>query len=271
MTLDYTLCIVLCGVVMVGMLSGVLGVFVLLRGQTLLGDAVAHAALPGIALTFLITHSKNPLLLLMGGVCSGALGMVLVTMVTTQTRLKKDAAQGMVLSIFFGFGLVLLTIIQKQPIAHQSMLNKFLFGNIATLLYTELLLIAAVTVSAFVCLGLFWKELIAFVFDASYIRVVGFGHLFLTFLLSGLLLMAIVIGLQSVGVILMSTMLIAPAVAARQWTSCVGNMVRLSGFFGAFAGVLGVLLSNSIADMPTGPMIVVIATVLVIVSLVCAK
>lgn len=267
MALDYTLLVVLAGISMVGLLAGVLGVFVLLRGQSLLGDAISHAALPGIALAFLITHSKSQLILLVGGAFSGAIGMVLVTLVTTQTRLKKDAAQGMVLSIFFGLGLVLLTVIQKQPISNQSVLNKFLFGNVSTLLYTELYAIAAVSVSVLFCIKLFWKELVAYSFDPLYVQAIGFGQKTLTLLLSSMLLLAIVVGLQSVGVILMSTMLIAPAAAARQWTSSARAMALLSGFFGAFSGVVGVFFSSSIPGMPTGPMIVVVASGIAFISL----
>jgi len=270
MALDYTLLVVLAGISMVGVLAGILGVFVLLRGQSLLGDAISHAALPGIALAFLITQSKSQLVLLAGGAFSGAVGMVLVTLVTTQTRLKKDAAQGMVLSIFFGLGLVLLTVIQKQPISNQSVLNKFLFGNVSTLLYSELYAIAVVTFSVLLCISLFWKELVAYAFDPFYLQAIGFGHGVLNVLLSCMLLLAIVTGLQSVGVILMSTMLIAPAAAARQWTSSVGTMALLSGFFGALSGVIGVMLSSLVPGMPTGPMIVVVASIIAFVSLASA-
>lgn len=268
--LDYTICVVLCGIIMIGMLSGVVGVFVLLRGQSLLGDAIAHAALPGIALAFLLTQSKNPFLLFIGGACSGAVGMVLVTLVTMQTRLKKDAAQGMVLSIFFGLGLVLITVIQKQVLAGQAVLNKFLFGNVATLLYSELWVIAAITCLLLLCIKICWKEIVMFVFDGFYINSIGFGYWLIVCLWAGILLCTIVVGLQTVGVILMSTMLIAPAAAARQWTSSVGSMTYLAGFFGAFSGVVGVLLSGCVPGMPTGPVIVVVASAVVIISLVCA-
>jgi manganese/zinc/iron transport system permease protein len=251
-------------------LAGSLGVFVLLRGQSLLGDAIAHAALPGIAISFLLTHSKYAPVLLAGGAISGAVGMLLVDLVTRSTRLKQDAAQGMVLSIFFGLGLILLTVIQKQPITHQAVLNKFLFGNVSTLLQEELYLIAVTSCALFVSMALFWKELVAFSFDAAHVSALGFGSKRIASLLACMLLMTIVIGLQVVGVVLMSTLLIAPAAAARQWTSRVAPMLLLSAFCGVCSGVGGVLVSVYNPAIPTGPVIVVIATLLFLVSLVCA-
>jgi manganese/zinc/iron transport system permease protein len=270
MVIDYTVVTVLAGVAMLGALAGALGVFVLLSGQSLLGDAVAHAALPGIAFAFLLTHSKNAAVLLAGGALSGAVGMMLVSLVTSNTRLKKDAAQGMVLSIFFGLGLVLLTIIQKQPIAHQAVLNKFLFGNVSTLLHDELLVIAVVSGIIFLCMLANWKELVACVFDRAYAHAMGLGARRMAVLLATMLLLTIVIGLQIVGVVLMSSLLIAPAAAARQWVCQVARMVLLSAFFGALAGIAGVLISANIAGMPTGPVIVVVASGVVCISLLCA-
>jgi len=267
---DHTVITVLVGVIMLGALAGSLGVFVLLRGQSLLGDAIAHAALPGIAISFLLTHSKHAPILLAGGAISGAIGMLLVDLVTRHTRLKQDAAQGMVLSIFFGLGLVLLTVIQKQPIMHQAVLNKFLFGNVSTLLQEELYLIAIASCAIVLCMALFWKELVAFSFDAAHVSALGFGSKRIAILLAGMLLMTIVIGLQVVGVVLMSTLLIAPAASARQWTSRVAPLLLISALCGICAGVGGVLVSLYAPAMPTGPVIVVIATLLFLVSLVCA-
>jgi manganese/zinc/iron transport system permease protein len=268
--LDHTVITVLVGVIMLGALAGSLGVFVLLRGQSLLGDAIAHAALPGIAGSFLITHSKYAPVLLAGGAISGAVGMLLVDLVTRSTRLKQDAAQGMVLSIFFGLGLVLLTVIQKQPISHQAVLNKFLFGNVSTLLQEELYIIAGFSFAVFLCLALFWKELVAFSFDAAHVSALGFGNKRIPTLLAGMLLATIVIGLQVVGVILMSTLLIAPAAAARQWTSSAARMLLISALCGVCSGVGGVLVSVYAPAMPTGPVIVVLATLLFLFSLLFA-
>ncbi len=267
---DYTLWTVLLGVTILGITAGVLGVFALLRGQSLLGDAVSHAALPGIAAVFLLTHSKNPAFLLAGGAMSGLVGTLLVMLVENHTTLKKDAILGMVLSVFFGVGLVLLTAIAKKEIAQQAILNKFLFGNAATLLREEVYIMIGIGAFVLLLIGLFWKELLLLVFDPIYARTLGYKTWLIDLLLTFLLLFTIVIGLQTVGVILMSTMLIAPASAARQWTSRLKIMVFLAAIIGAFSGIVGTLISSTFNNMPTGPTIVVVVSILVLISLLCA-
>lgn len=247
-----------------------LGTFALLRQQSLLGDAISHAALPGIVMMFLCTHTKNHWVLLSGGAIAGIIGVVCMNYICAHTKLKKDAILGIILSVFFGLGLVFMTIAQKIPVASQAVLNKFLFGNIATILMQDILLIAVIS-SFIVCvLMLFWKECSMYIFDATLARTMGFNTKIIERILTILLVLAIVIGLQTVGVVLMSTMLIAPAAAARQWTYKLQHMILLAGFFGGFAAVVGVCASSVINHVPTGPAIVVVASLLVFFSLMCA-
>ncbi len=270
LTINYTLRLVIIGTGLLGITSGALGTFVLLRRQSLLGDAISHAALPGIALAFLITHSKNPAVLLCGGALSGGIGAAIIILITRTTTLKKDTALGIILSVFFGFGLVLLTIIQKYPLAHQAALNKFLFGNASTLLPSDLYTMGIISFVVFLCLLLFWKEFTLFIFDTSFAHTIGFQTTLLDCLLTSLTVLTIVVGLQTVGVVLMSTMLIAPAAAARQWTTRLAPMTLLSACFGASASIIGSLISGTINQLPTGPTIVVVISFIVMVSLLCA-
>lgn len=270
MIFDYTLTITLIGITILGATTGLLGTFVFLRRQSLLGDAISHAALPGIAIAFLLTHSKNPLVLMLGGAISGGIGTIFMQLITHHTRLKKDTALGIVLSVFFGFGLVLMTAIQKMPIANQAILNKFLFGNISTLLPTDVYAMAII--GAIVCMITFvlWKEFALVTFDANFAHSLGFATHRLDALLTMLVVFAIVIGLQTVGVILMSSMLIAPAAAARQWTTRLEPMALLSVCFAVSAGIIGALVSSHVDRFPTGPTIVVVLSFFVLVSLFCA-
>lgn len=265
--LDYTLVIVLSGTASLGLIAGVLGCFAFLRKQSLLADAISHAALPGIALTFLLTQSKNPSLLLFGGAISGGIGVLLVNLITHKTTLKNDTALGFVLSVFFGLGLVLLTVVQKSAIAEQAVLNKFLFGNAATLLLDEVLVIGIVGATILLCIALMWKEFKVITFDPLFAHTLNYPVMALEILLTVLLVLAIVIGLQTVGVVLMSTLFVAPAAAARQWTSCLSKMVMLAGLFGLLSGVVGSVISSTVDRIPTGPMIVVVMSVIVIISL----
>ncbi len=267
---DYTLRTVLLGALILGGVSGVLGALALLRRQSLLGDTISHAALPGIAMAFLLSGSKSSLVLLSGAALSGWLATLFMLQVVRTSRIKDDTALGLVLSVFFGFGLVLLTFIQKRPDAAQAGLDKFLFGQAATLMAEDVTIMAWLSALVFVLVVLFWKELKVYLFDSGFAESLGFPTRWLDILLLSLLVITIVIGLQTVGVVLMSAMVVAPAAAARQWTHRLERMVLLAGLFGMFAGVSGSLTSSLVPRLPTGPTIVVVATIMVLCSLLFA-
>jgi len=263
---DYTLRTITLGTAILGAVCGMLGSFAVLRKQSLLGDAISHAALPGIAIAFLITGAKESSVLLLGALISGLLGTFWIRSIIKKTHLKSDTALGLILSLFFGFGMLLLTFIQKQPNANQAGLDKYLFGQAATLVESDVWLMAMVTS---ICLGallLFWKEFKLLLFDADYTKTLGFNTKFIDILITSFIVLAIVLGLQTVGVVLMSAMLLAPAAAARQWTNSLGYMVVLAAVFGSFSGVFGTAISASQNNLSTGPVIVIVAGVFVLVS-----
>ena len=261
--LDYTLMIVAIGAALLGAVSGSLGTYAVLRRQSLLGDAISHAALPGVAIAFLLTGSKTPLILVLGAALAGWLGTLLILSIVRLTRIKYDSALGIVLSTFFGFGLVLHTLIQRTGNANQAGLDTFLFGQAATILESDVLTIGILGGVAIIIMIVFWKELKLLVFDEGFAASLGFPIRVLDILLTSLLVIAIVLGLQAVGAVLMSAMLVAPAVAARQWTNKLSLMMFLAACFGALAGVSGTIISSSASRIPTGPTIVLCATVVV--------
>lgn len=267
---DYTLRNVALGSAVLGMVSGALGSYAVLRQQSLLGDAVAHAALPGIALAFLLTGSKVPLVLILGAALAGWLATLIITSITERTRIKYDSALGVLLAVFFGFGLLLLTIIQKQPNASQAGLETFLFGQAAALVARDVYTMATIGFGVLVVVVLLWKEFQVLSFDAEFGKTLGLPMQRLNVLLMTLLVLAIVIGLQTVGVVLMSAMLIAPAAAARQWTDRLGLMVFIAMAFGALAGIAGAILSSIRTHLPTGPTIVLCISAIVVVSMLVA-
>ena len=267
---DYTLRTVALGSALLGVVSGVLGAFAVLRRQSLLGDAISHAALPGVALAFLLTGSKEAIVLVSGAIATGWLATMLVMQVTGQTRIKSDAALGIVLAVFFGFGLLLLTFIQRLPTAAKAGLDKFLFGQAATLLGRDVMTMAVLGGAALLIVALLWKEFKLLSFDPDFAGSLGFPVRGLDILLITLTVIAIVVGLQTVGVVLMSTMLVAPAAAARQWTERLDRMVLLSGLFGALAGMLGAITSSQVSHLPTGPTIVLYMSAVVAISLLFA-
>ena len=267
---DYTLRTVAMGAGILGLVSGALGSFAMLRKQSLMGDAISHAALPGIVLAFMLTRSKASLVLVLGAAVAGWMGMLLVLSIVRYTRVKEDSALGLILSVFFGLGLMLLTFVQRWPDATQAGLDKFLFGQAAALLQSDVILMGVLGGLALAIMALFWKEFKLFSFDREYGATLGFPARGLDILLTTLLVTAIVIGLQSVGVVLMSAMIVAPAAAARQWTDKLSVMVALAGFFGALAGVSGAVISSTAAGFSTGPVIVLSASVIVLFSLLFA-
>ena len=263
---DYTLRTISLGTAILGAICGMLGSFAVLRKQSLLGDAISHAALPGIAIAFLITGTKETNVLLIGALISGLIGAFWIRGITRRTHLKSDTALGLILSIFFGFGMLLLTYIQKQPNANQSGLDKFLFGQAATLLARDVWFMASVTLVCLLVLLLFWKEFKIMLFDIDYAKTLGFNVKTIDILITSFIVLAIVLGLQTVGVVLMSAMLLAPAAAARQWTNSLGIMVVLAAIFGATSGVVGTAISASQNNLSTGPVIVLVAAFFVVFS-----
>ncbi len=264
---DYTLRMVALGSATLGIVSGSLGTYAVLRGQSLLGDAISHAALPGIAIAFLLTGSKTPIVLMAGAAAAGWIATLLIMSITETTRLKYDSLLGIMLSVFFGVGLVLLTFIQRRPDATQAGLDTFLFGQAAALIQSDVATMMMLGGAGIVLMLLFWKELKLLSFDPEFGRTMGFPMRAVDILLTTLLVIAIVVGLQTVGVVLMSAMIIAPAAAGRQWTDRLGWMVAISAFFGAAAGVSGAIVSSTARNLPTGPIIVLCMGVIVLVSL----
>lgn len=264
---DYTLRTVALGAALLGVVSGALGAYAVLRRQSMLGDAMSHAALPGIALAFLVTGSKDSAVLLAGAALAAWLGALLALGVARTTRVKDDSALGLALSVFFGLGLMLLTFIQRLPNANQAGLDKFLFGQAATLLERDVATMAAFGLPALLLVLVFWKEFKLLSFDQDFAATLGLPVRLLDILLTTLLVVAIAIGLQTVGVVLMSALIVAPAAAARQWTDRLGAMVALSALFGALAGVSGAVISSSAARLPTGPTIVLCISAVVLASL----
>ncbi len=264
---DYTLRNVALGSALLGIVGGVLGSFAVLRRQSLLGDVLAHAALPGICLAFMLSGSRAPLVLMLGAALTGWIGTLIILKLIRDTRISEDTALGVVLSVFFGLGVVLLTRIQHSNNAAQAGLDRYLFGQAATLVEENVITMAVLGGIALICVALLFKEFKLLSFDPDFAASIGFPVGRLNVLLTSLIVIAVVIGLQTVGVVLMAAMLIGPAAAARQWTNRLSTMVILSAFFGAAAGVAGAMISVTASRVPTGPMVILCMTAIVMASL----
>ncbi|MCA0755554.1 metal ABC transporter permease [Paenibacillus sp. N4] len=254
------------GCTLLGLSSGIIGCFSYLRKQSLMGDTLAHAALPGICIAFMLTGVKSIGLFLIGAGAAGLLATFGIGYITRHTKLKQDAAMGIVLSGFFGLGIVLLTLIQHGDYGNQAGLDKFLFGQAASMIASDVVTMSIVCGLLITVCTLLFKQFKLISFDAGFARGIGYPVALLEQLLMLLVVVAVVAGIQAVGVVLVAALLITPAVSARYWTDRLGLMVVISGVFGALSGAVGTLMSASVSNLPTGPVTVLAATLLFGVS-----
>lgn len=258
---DASLRYALIGSILLGLSCGLLGSFIVVRRMALVGDALSHAVLPGVALGFLWGMSKDPVAIFVGAVIAGLVGTAVVSALTRTTRIKPDTALGLVLASFFAVGLCLMTMIQNLPTGNKSGLDKFLFGQAAALGPDDITLMSIVTVAAVGLITLFYKELLATSFDAGFARVAGIPADWIHHGLMLVLAAATVIALQAVGVVLVSAMLITPAAAAYLLTDRLHRMLIMAGAFGILAGVTGAFFSFVGRGLPTGPLMVIGASI----------
>lgn len=258
---------VLLGCVILGMSAGMIGCFAFLRKRSLLGDALSHAALPGVCAAFILFATKDPVVLLIGAMLSCWLGSLSVDWIVRYTRCKEDSALGMVLSVYFGVGILLLTEIQGSGQAAQAGLDKYLFGQAASMLQKDVWLLGIVGALLSISVLLAYKEFKIISFDPEFAQAVGIPSRIVELALGTLIVLAVCVGLQAVGVVLMAAMLVTPAAAARYWTDKLSVMLALAALFGGLSGALGAYISYLDTKMPTGPWMVVAVTSIFIVSL----
>ncbi len=275
---DYTFRTVFFGTMGIGAVSGMVGCFAYLRRQSLVGDVVSHSSLLGIMLFFLLGYwmtgegSKSLFLLIPGAIAAGMLALIFVRLLVKQTPVREDSGLGVMLALFFGTGIMILKWVQKSnpPIPGRGGLEDYLFGMAAAMTRNDLWMIAILGVGSLLILGAFWKQFKVYSFDPLLTQSLGFRTGLLDTLLIAILVVGIVIGIQSIGVVLMIAMLVTPAAAARQWTRTLGQMVGASAIIGAGCAGVGTIISAEFGGLPTGPLIVLTGTCVFLVSLVFA-
>jgi manganese/zinc/iron transport system permease protein len=257
MPITYNTAIVIAGVSLLGACAGLVGSFAVLRRRALVGDALAHAALPGLCLAFLIVGERNLPAMLAGALATGVLGVLVISGLTRGTRVKEDAAIGIVLSVFYGAGIVLTSWIQNLA-THGSKagLTTYILGQTSGITRQDVLLVASVAGVCGLAVVLMSKEFKLVAFDPEFAGVQGWPAFRLDLLLMSLVALTVVVGLPMVGVVLMAALLIIPAAAARFWTDRLEVLLILSAVFGLLIGAVGVLPSSRIATLPGGPPIV---------------
>ncbi|MEX2381280.1 MAG: iron chelate uptake ABC transporter family permease subunit [Opitutales bacterium] len=269
---DHNTRVVVISVMLLGVSSGIIGAFLLLRKRSLMGDVLSHATLPGIGIAFAVMTAmgfsgKSLPGLLLGAAISGVMGLLTMLAIRSTTRLGDDAAMGFVLSVFFGLGVAVLGMVQKLPGANAAGLESFIYGKTASMVFQDALLIGGAAVVISVMAVLFIKEFTLICFDDNYASSQGWPVTLLDIAMLSLVTAVTVIGLQAVGLILIIAFLIIPATAARFWTHRLETMLLLSALIGALSGWLGASFSGIFADLPAGAIIVVVAAFIFLISM----
>lgn len=263
---DYTLRTILLGTMSLGLFCAILGSFAVLRRQSLVGDTLAHAALPGVCLGFLLTGSKAPLPILIGAALTAGLAMAWVRWITTKTRTDWNTALGIALTSLFGLGVLLLSLIQRSPSANQAGLDTILFGQAAALVQENVIAILIVGIVATIILVRIRQPYQLLAFDPDFARASGLNTARIEFLQTTLLVAGIIIGLNTVGVVLLSALLVAPTVAARPWVRSTTQLLIIAAILGLISSATGALISVNTPNLPTGPTVVIISTLAVALS-----
>lgn len=261
---------VLIGSILLGMSASVIGAFAFLRKRSLIGDALAHAALPGVMMAFLLFQTRDPLIMFLGAMTSSFIGFFLIDWLPKNTKIKPDAALAITLSFFFALGLMLLSYIQGLNVENKSGLDKILFGQAAAMTQDDIRLLGYVSVIILLAVGLFFHKLRLIAFNRGYAQTLGISVNFYELLLALLIVMSVVVGLQLVGVVLMAAVLLTPIAAARFWSNELSHILILSAVLGALSAIISTQISYLAPAMPTGPWMVVSLSILFLLSLLFA-
>ncbi len=268
---SYSFIIVGSGTFLLAAIAGAVGCITVLKGQSLIGDAIGHAAFPGIVLSFMLFLQREPVLLTLGAVVSGTTAFMLIQVIKENSKLELDAILAVILSSFFGVGMVLKSHIQGNSAykdAAQSGLSSYIFGQAAYIMKDDVRLILYIGIPTLILLILFYKEIKLFLFDEIYARTIGIK----TVLLYGIILVMtmgiIAAGLKLVGAILISSLLIIPAITALQWSEKFSKVLIIAGVTGGISALIGTYISTVYDGMSTGATIILVMGSLAIISLV---
>ncbi|KZN98069.1 metal ABC transporter permease [Aeribacillus composti] len=254
-----------------GIAAGTMGCLAYWKRQSLMSDALAHAALPGVVIAFLLLGEKNLFVMIIGASISALIGASFIQWIRSSTRISADTAMGMVLSIFFGLGIMLLTVVNRTSGGNQSGLDSFIFGQAASMVRSDVTTMLILALAVILIVFIAFKEWKIYLFDPEFAKGLGLSLKWMNGLYTTILVTTIVIGIQAVGVILIAALLIIPSVSARYWTQSFQRMIIISALFGGAAGALGTFISALGRGWPTGPFIVIVASALFFLSLFFGK
>ena len=270
---QYSFIVVAIGTMLLAMATGIVGTISILKGQSLIGDAVGHASLPGIILAFMISGRKSSLILMLGAIVAGIVAFLLIQIISEGSKIEADTAMAVILSAMFGMGMVLKSYIQGNPEyqgASQSGLASYIFGQAAYILREDVYIILAVSVISLALFIVFYKEIKVYVFDMVYSYTIGINSRLTSLLIMIITMILIAAGLKAVGAILISSMLITPAVTGLQWSKSYEKVLVIAAVTGAVSAFLGTFISSAVKGFSTGPSIILIMSVIALFSVLFA-
>ena len=235
--------------IMVGIICGVIGSFIVLRGMALMGDAISHAVLPGVAISYMLGINY-----FYGAAITGILTALGIGVISQNSRIKNDSSIGLVFSAMFALGIVLITAAQSA-----TDLTQILFGNVLSVRTSDMIITLIVGAIVLLVVFLFYKELLVSSFDETMAAAYGLKVRLIHYVIMILLTLVTVASLQTVGVVLVVSMLITPASTAYLLTNRLSTMIFLAASFGALSSILGLYFSF-IYNLPSGPIIVLATT-----------
>ena len=268
--LPYNTLVVAAGVAAVGCAAGVIGTFGVLRKRALVGDAAAHATLVGVASALLFTGQRDLGVLLIGGLLSAMIAIVLLVLIRKFTRTRDDAATAIVLSVSFGLGITLISGMVSRGIPGSGGLERFLLGHTASLTAHDALLLGSVSVIGVLCIVIGLKEATMVAFDPDFAAAAGWPAATIDLVLIALIAVMVVVGLPAAGAVLVTALVVIPPAVARQWTERLIPMLVIAGSVGLLSALGGVVLSSLAVQVPTGPVVVLVATAFLILSILVA-
>lgn len=259
--MDLSIWIVFIGTALIGISAALVGTFTFLQKKSLIGDAISHSILPGIVLAYMISGQRNTLILMLGAFASGWLATQQISWLQRKTKLKSDTIVAATLSVFFAVGLALLSYIQGRPDDGQAGLSDFLFGKIAALNLEDLYLFMIVSILIVAVTFFRYRVMFSFAFNKEFMISKGFSLRWNDFILNSMTILVVAMGVQAVGVVLMSALLIIPVLTARMLTYKLRSLITLSLIFGTASSLIGSYVSVLGKNIPTGPCIILVLSI----------
>lgn len=259
---DPTLVRVFLGTFLIGLIAAVVGFFTFLQKKALIGDAVSHAILPGVILAYAFSGVRETWILLIGAFVSGWLATQQISWLERTTKLKSDTVIAVVMSTFFALGLCGLSWLQLNPDDGQAGLSDFLFGKIAAISMVDIYFLMGIAIFILLVVALRFRYFVSFAFNREFMIGKGFSEKLNSFLLNTMIILAVAMGIQALGVVLMSALLIVPVASARMLTNKINLLFVVAIGIGCFSAVFGAYISTLKENMPTGPWIIMVLTMI---------